>query len=374
MAALRDNLLAFMRLRGWEEPAGGGPTGALWSRPDTPWRVPVPWELDEQTADWTSIIDRLSKTEDLDPREVERRIRLAAVDVLNLRVVAFGETTESIPYKAGVSLAQSGWSMLRACATTAMGTKANIKGNYRRAGDEIVNLARMAHTRQGSYVIPIYVPLTEPAVLPGADALPGFESVVPDPPERRVTRTFAAALEAVERVVITPEKAPTKEGLIQLVSAGVSREFTSSLNNILEAGGLRAFSTEFDWAASTAGAEARLDRRVEIPADAAKLVEEVATRLRRFDETQEPETLTGTVVGVYRDNDGSGRVTISTARGGRPCNVHVNVSSAVLTMSLDWMKRREDVVAQGTVRRVGDGLQVDGLDHIRMLRETSRLL
>lgn len=366
MNDVRRNLVAFLRRRGWREPSAVGPDGALWIRPGTEWRVPVPHVVDEGAPDWPTLLERIARLEGMPLADVERRVHFASSDVVNLRAVDYEGSTNSIPYKTGVTLAQNGWKMLRACATTAIGVKANLHGSYRKPGDEIVEIARMAHTRPGSYIIPIYIPLSDPIEL--AETLPGSQTAEPDPPEQRVTRTLATALEAVDELVVQPARVPTSDGIHHLVATGVSKEFVNALGDVLSSDGLATFSTDFEWAL-TSDPPNNVDGHVEIPGAACKLVGEVAHRLGTLDEIKSSETLTGTIVGVHRDRDDSGRVTISSYRNGRACSVHGNVSGGggVLNQALDWMKHKDTVNTKGMVRQVSDGLQCDGLDNIRLL-------
>lgn len=228
----------------------------------------------------------------------------------------------------------------------------------------------MGHTKRGSFVIPILMPL--PLEGPRADTEPvlsGLEEVaVPEPSTRRVMRTFAESLAAMDEVAITPEKEPTSDGIFDLVRAGVSHEFSSALHRILAQPAVAEFSATFEWAPSEAPAP-RTDATVGISAAAAERVKRVSMRLRSQLARRAPEVLSGPVVGVHRaDDDQSGVVTVQTVRNQRTAHVTVNVSRERLYEALDWMRERETVVVEGRVHRATRGLQADRKDGVSLLR------
>jgi hypothetical protein len=134
------------------------------------------------------------------------------VDVANLRAANDIVITDTIPFAAGVTLVREGWTMLRASATTSLGPRPFIR-HYRPAGDEIIDHARMAHTKRGSFVIPIHLPIPEP-VARREEAEPMLEGLEVEPPEseqRRVMRTFAESLAAIDAFAVQPYREPTRQ-------------------------------------------------------------------------------------------------------------------------------------------------------------------
>jgi hypothetical protein len=117
--------------------------------------------------------------------------------------------------------------MIRATATTSRTPKARIRGNYSKAGDEIANGARLAHTEEGSYILPVLMPIPEapeqPEDLWSADGSE-LERAIPESAERRVTRTLAEALTAVSRLVVEPARDPRQAEVGALIAAGASHE------------------------------------------------------------------------------------------------------------------------------------------------------
>ena len=364
MTDMRRSLAAYLTATGWEPPTEAGPHGGLWRNDNYRYAVPVPEPLDDEGPDWELVLDRLALVEESTPLEVERRIRGRMVDVANLRAAKDLVIEDSIPFVAGVSMVRDSWVMLRSCATTSLGARPHIAGNYRRAGDDLMELARMAHTRRGSFIIPIYMPVPAPEHQP--DQIAGLTTAPPEPGERRVMRTFAESLSSIESVLV-PESEPTAYDVQELIHSGVSHEFAAGLTRILRNEAVAEFTADFEWAA-LAGPAPSTPRHVTIPAAAASRIESVSRRMRSEKPPRGVEMLTGPIVGVELNSEGTGGVvTIQTFRAARECRVSVNVSAVRLDQSLDWMKQRATALVIGRVRRTGAHLFADRKDGVGLL-------
>jgi hypothetical protein len=155
---LHDRLVQYLTAKGWAPPEEVGQVGGLWRYPHSDYLLPVPNDLDVDGIDWQVITERLATAENVKVADVVDRLTGPLIDIANLRAANDIVIRDTIPYTAGVTLVQSSWTMLRASATTALGAKANIR-TYRKTGDGLIATARMAHTRRGSFVIPILLPI-----------------------------------------------------------------------------------------------------------------------------------------------------------------------------------------------------------------------
>lgn len=65
VSAARDRLTSYLESAGWSAPPPGyaGPTGELWSHPDTDYRMPIPFILADEGLDWDMLIQRLAMLE-----------------------------------------------------------------------------------------------------------------------------------------------------------------------------------------------------------------------------------------------------------------------------------------------------------------------
>lgn len=223
---------------------------------------------------------------------------------------------------------------------------------------------------EGTMIIPILMPLpTDCPPLGTGQPLDGMEELAaPEPDTRRVMRTFAESLAAMDEVVITPEPEPTSAGIYDLIRAGVSHEFSSALVRILAQPSVAEFSTTFEWAPTEAPAP-RTEPTVCIPSAAMERVKRVSRQLRTQTTHRGIEVLTGPVVGVHRDDaDQSGVVTVQTVRNQRLAHVTINVSRERLNEALMWMRDRETVIVQGRVHRAVLGIHADTFNGVSLLR------
>jgi hypothetical protein len=323
-------------------------------------------------SEWAGIVQRLAAFERREPQAVATSIEYQLIDVTSLRASNDIVIRGSIPLEAGVGLVSSAWSMLRAAATTSIRTRAHIGGSYSKLADEVASQARLGHTREGSYIIPVLMPLPEPKS-DSTDEPPiagmEIERVAFEPQERRVMRTFAQALAAVNSVVIAPERTPTATQLQAAVVAGVSRELVSALHRVVTDESVSQFDASFAWAEGV-GEPAGVPTTVSIPAAAAPRLADV-TRLLRAARYTEVEIITGPIVEIrHVPNDPFGDISIQTMRRGRQAEVRVRIGEPQLTSAYDWARDGRPVLCEGTVTSLrGRPLRVEAPRRVQPLDE-----
>lgn len=374
MTSAHARVTRYLVATGWRAPAEPGPAGGLWRHPDYELLLPVPDQLVEGGLDWDRLVERLAQIEDASALDVLARLHGRLVDIANLRAANDIVIRDTIPYPAGVTMVRESWTMLRASATTSLGSRMHIR-RYRAAADLIVKRARMAHTKRGSFIIPIHLALPDihaDETSPSKAKDDPFEGVdvrsAPESSERRVMRTFAEALTAIDEVALQPENEPSRDSIHDLVRAGVSHEFAGALHRVLVEEAVSEFSAAFDWAPGGGPAPAVPDR-ITVPAAAAERVGSLSTRLRTEAPARSREYLTGPIVGVHRDEETqAGTVTVQVSRNARLANVSVNVSRERLDEALGWMKSHETVYVESRVHRASHGLIADTRDALALLR------
>lgn len=371
-ASLNTNLNRYLTQAGWERQPRG-PAGSLWFQNARAERavLAVPDPIEPEDSELTGILRRLAAFERRSAGDIAMNIITQYVDVTRLRAANDYVITGTIPLSAGVSLVESARSMLRAAATTARRPRSQIKGAYSRLGDEIVEQARMAHTEVGSYILPVWMPLTPPEG--DTDTLfSGTEQRMPmETQERRVTRTLAQSLEAVQKVVIQPANAPRNAGdLHPVIAAGGSREMLLALHKILHDPAVAEFEAVFSWAGGLR-APGGIPERVTLEAEAAPLVEQAA-RLLKVPDRFPKEIYTGPIVVLmHKPGDPYGEIGIDTVRQNRSCEVRVRLGGKSLDMAYEWARTERAILVEGEVRRgVGQKLRIDAPSRILPLDET----
>jgi hypothetical protein len=276
-----DELLReYLSRRGWE-PDPPGPGGALWRHGDDA-VIAVPDRISQGSVEWRSVIERLAAFEARPPIDVVYGVQFQMIDVTHLRAANDIVIAGSIPLEAGVSLVSSGWAMLRAAATSSVRPRSHIAGNFLRSADEIVSQARLGHTQEGSYIIPLLMPLSSPEdPRPEQPPVPGMEierSPI-EPVERRVTRILAQALSAVDQLIVMPEGVPPGRELNAAVIAGASRELVTAVHRVLADPSVSQFEARFAWAGAV-GNPSGVPSEVRIPVDALQRLDNAARRMK----------------------------------------------------------------------------------------------
>lgn len=284
-----ESIQWFLKHHGWV-PLAHGVAGALWKHKGGP-VVAVPEGIQPNSPYWSDVIERVAAPMDLAAAAVSAAIRNVYMDIAEFRAADDKYIEASIPVEAGFSLVSTARSLLRASATTSRGAKAYIAGNYSKPGERIVENARFGHTKQGSYILPMYVPLS---VELNSLAEPHLFRLPAESDERRVTRTMAQALTAIENNIVEPEREPSDALLGDLVTAGVSREMIRSLHEVLSEDAVTTFTTRFQWA-SGVDTNVSLPKEVAFPAEAAELLGRTAKRMRPLKKPTH-ETITGPIV------------------------------------------------------------------------------
>jgi hypothetical protein len=365
-----DEAHRYLRRTGWQigEP---GPSGALWRRDGAV--VAVPREVVVGSLEWHGLVERVASVERRRPDEVALGVERELTDVAHLRAANDIVIHGSIPLQAGVSLVSSAWSMLRASATTAQRLRSQIGGNFSKIGDEIIEDARLGHTQEGSYVIPVLMRHEDPKPsLPGQTPILGLDaqSAPGETPQRRVMRTFAQALDAVNRVIVKPEHTPTVGALDAFVVAGGSRELLTAVHRVLSDESVGEFQASFSWAGSVP-TPGRIPREVTLPSEASTRIESAARALRQS-KVSPGEMVTGVVVQLRDDTkEPFGELALQTVRSGRQVEVIVRVQGVERVRAHDWMRDHSTIVCQGRVRRTpGQRLTIDAPQLIQPLEET----
>jgi hypothetical protein len=295
------------------------------------------------------IVERIARLERRPTEEISDATKYLWVDVTNLRAANDYLIADSIPLNTAASMVAAARVMLRATGTTSRRERAEIRGNYAPQGDEVVKSASMAHTREGSFVIPILVPLPEVSE-PNTPQQPLVELIrsAPEPFARRVTRTFAMALNAVHDLIVEPATEPTVARLHEAVERGVSREFCAALARVLAEPVVSEFEARFDWAPALPGPSNL--RQISIDSAAQLHVAQAAEKLRTT--RIEPRRNFSGKIDQLRHVEGTdiGEIWISTIRHGKACEIKVVLPMDVYTSALEWHGQGRAVIVEGQVK------------------------
>ncbi|MCC5479061.1 hypothetical protein [Streptomyces barringtoniae] len=326
-----------------------GSAGTLWLRDQSKVGIPNVAVNDREIAH--GVLKRLAYIEQESEEKLALRIRHHLMDVAFLRAAKDYRITDTIPFEAAATVIGSTRKLLRASGTTAWREQSEIGGNYTRRGDQVLKSARMDHTLEGSFVIPVLIPLTEPTERavpePRSENLELFTSA-PEPFERRVTRTLAQAILAVREIIVQPERSPTMRDLHDVVQRGVSREFCTALANILAEPAVGEFETRFEWAEAVPVA-ATMPQSVAIESDAQEKITQAAERLKRG-RIDTRSTFSGDIVELrHVSGDPFGYIVVSTIRRGRRSEIRIRLPFDQYLEAVAWHRAQRVVIIEGEV-------------------------
>ncbi|KAB8171110.1 hypothetical protein FH609_000490 [Streptomyces sp. 3MP-14] len=340
----------YLRANGWESQPPGI-AGTIWNRHDA--MIGIPSDIADAPGISKGIVERIARFERKSISDVALSIRYHLMDVTYLRAANDRAITDTIPFESASTLIASARRLLRAVGTTAWRERGDIGGNYARQGDSVLRKSRMDHTQEGSFIIPILIPLP-PVEETGTITQPQIEGLellraAPEPFERRVTRTLAQSLMAVREIIVEPERSPSGDDLHAVIARGVSKEFCSALARILSEPSVSEFETSFDWAPAVPAPET-IPESVTIESDASGKIEEVANRLKKHRDDS-TSTFSGNIVELrHVGNDEFGFATISTIRRGRRSEIRVRLPYEAYQEAVIWHRARRAVIVQGEVR------------------------
>jgi len=161
MTASFTDLIDYLTLTGWRRESSGQ-SGSVWRREGWSKPLPVLDDLSSEDYEWASTVERSAVAVDASPREIHEAIGRMYFDVQEFRAADDIYIKGSIPVEAGFTLFSSARAMIRAAAATARSNKARIGGNYGPAALRIAEKARFGHTIDGSYIVPLLMPLDRP--------------------------------------------------------------------------------------------------------------------------------------------------------------------------------------------------------------------
>ena len=366
------DLMSFLRTRGWE-PGHPGPAGSLWRHPAATTAIAVAERVRLGSLEWNGILERLASWAQQSRDDIARAVQFQLIDVTRLRAANDIVIAGSIPLSAGASMVNSAAAMLRAAGTTSVRLRGNISGNFSRYGDDVVAQARMGHTEEGSYIVPVLMPLPpQPALDPSVPHLEGMDELRNpyEPAERRVTRTLAQALAALDAFVVRPAKQVTSDDVHGFVEAGGSRELVVAVSRILAGDSVATFEVQFSWAGAVEPPSSA-PASVTVPAAAVELLQQTS-RLLKDKKLSSAQLLSGPIVEIRLPlGDPYGEIVIQTARGGRECEVRVRMLAQEVDRAHEWMVARRPVLVEGKVSsQRGQPLRIQQAERVLPVDET----
>jgi hypothetical protein len=334
-------------------------TAALWVRGNS--EMAVSLEIHPDSLAWEDVIRRIASGEERPPSKVENELEFSTFDVARFRIANGALIGRTAPLHSGLVLVSSAYSMLRASATTAQRLRSQIGSSYSKVGDDYMKRARIGHTEEGSFVVPVLFAHDEPD-LPTATPIAGTETMLPESPQRRIVRTLAQTLDTYQKRIIEPAKEPRQADLLPVLASGGSRELFAGLEKILFDPSVAEFETQFSWGVQQP-APGNAPSRVVIPSEARELVKRTVELLTE-PQRKPLQIFTGPIVAIIHDvGDLTGQIAVQApSANGRPSRIYMSIRATQLTDLHEWMNGAITVTVQGVVERLpGRPLQLQGI-------------
>ncbi|MEX8057407.1 hypothetical protein [Microbacterium sp. 16-032] len=344
--AARRDVASFLSRKGWKaDPAG--PIGELWRLPSESGAhaLAVPFELEQGSAEFNGIAARLGHIDNVPARDVADAIEREFQDIQNYRIGDPFVMDDSVLLDSASTVLASARRMVRAAATTARKSRPHIGTNYSAPGDELAALVRLSHTRRGSFVLPVVMPV-EPPELTDAEILGDRTEI--ESGERRVTRTLASAIAAINTIAVQPDREPTTDDVVHLVQAGASSELVASVRAIAIQSGIQTFDIKFQWAPGLR-APGGIPERVVIPDEAAPVLARVEKKMK-VSRREVNESVSGQIVEIrHLPDEPLGEIAIRTIRNNRSAEIRITTTEAIIRSAYDWAKQSRAIIARGKV-------------------------
>jgi hypothetical protein len=343
-----------------------GVYGGTWQNEGSTGHVVVPFSLNRSMFEWPGVVGRIAEAQQRDPQQVESDLANMFADTTEFKVLADGPQG-SINLDAGATLVTSAKALVRSSATTSRINRLHIGPSFSRVGDRIASQARMAHTRAGSYIVPVLIPLPrpEPAKVGQIPELDAHESQ-----ERRASRTLAQTLATISSRIIEPAVEPTMDVLPSLAVSGVSRESVIAVHRVVSSSTVTALSTSFSWAGGLRPPPG-LPPSVHVPTEAAPLLV-AAAKLMEGAKLRPGEEFTGVIVQLrHEQGESVGEFSLQTVRRGRSCEIAVPVSGQHLDRTHSWFRNGDALLVRGRVEsRPGRPLRIPNPETVIPVAET----
>lgn len=344
---------------GWTA-ASQGSVGELWApngNLEEPIRVGIPFQLSDDPVAYEGVVKRIASALNSDYRTIDAQIQHWNVDITRIRsqyIELDPEITFGAPLSVVSTLLSGTRKIFQSAAFTARKKRAHIGSNLDKESRRRFESIRAGYTERGSYILPVYVPVTEPMAP---------EEGIPVPsPERSLTRTVAQSIALVDKLIIQPEKVPTPSEVRELIKAGVSKELLSGIEELVHGTQSGDSETTFEWAPSHAEVEPvkGLPERIVVPREAHELLSKASECF--VTECPSSEFIEGTIRALARDDDGRNTITLKTKRNGREAHVDVKigtVSDAHLDDLLKWFRDGTTLSCEGVIQRISGTLTME---------------
>ena len=227
----------------------------------------------------------LARYEQRDPDYVLQELLAAKDDLIRIRLHT-PPSDNSLRLSEGSALFSEARNLILAAARAAEYPQRSYSTKPSKQVKNYIDRVRFGHTEQGSFILPIYSPVT-------SDLLTQSPRPTDDPLPRRVTKTLVVALAATRSEVLLPSTQERTPDLEDQVAQGVSANLCSSISSLIGLSGGVDFSVSWALALPTS----QNDFEIQFKSQDLPRLKELGQALIYHEETVQ---ISGIVSGLYR--------------------------------------------------------------------------
>ncbi|WP_131769738.1 hypothetical protein [Candidatus Protofrankia californiensis] len=319
----------------------------MWAKDGFRLAVPSDWKSDYGLARGT--IERLATAIDSNLYSLWLKLATDAFDLMNFQIIGESLRPGFIPLAAATAAVDGARKLIASAGTSAVHPRRHINRAYDLQARRVSREALLGHTRDGSFVFPLYVQIGPEGGDDGLFDVSEFESF-----PRRVTRTLAEALAVTRRLVDDLEQNASDGSLEDAVSTGVSSELCSSLGKILKNDGIGKLRISFSWG-PVGAIPPPATTNVSFDSSARPALKSLAERLSAPVPDREMD-YAGRLITIGHDpEEREHYLVVHVYRHGRPVELKVFVNREVHSRAVRWYENRTTVVIRGTM--IDSGMQ-----------------
>lgn len=342
---------SWLRDAGWTV-RSQGTLGELFQLNDS--TVAIPRTLGQDLVVAEGVAARVARAMGRSSHDILKRLLSPLTDRIELRLI--GQTLPSgrVPLGAATEALRNGRRMISASGTSAIVPGWSVARRYRPEAQALARDAELAHTEDGSFVFPLYITLEraeEPTLVYGPD------SVIPEPFERRVTRTLATALATTVSLTHVRIDDLTDADLDDASSVGVSKELCDSLHQVMKNAAVEQVQFNFEWSPAFGKTEA-FPTSISVDRLSRPQLQSLANRLSR-PEPIHAAVYSGPILEIGHGQEEGFFFVLDTYFRERNTRMRVALTEEQHEEAIAWYRDRATVMVQGDAKQMKSGLRME---------------
>jgi hypothetical protein len=235
--------------------------------------VPETQDLVDYALRVSEAVALLEERENRPRTSIIKDLQRAFADVVRIRIEAEGLTKEEIRLDAGVALIENARNLVLAAACTAVNRQPFYPPRKPEPAVKYLQHIFLGQTEPGSYVLPIISPLFTNAPIEGLS--------LPEPFERRVTRTLIESVGSAVRIAIKSEREKSIDGLLDIIRSGdVSTNLCDALVGLTEGTAAARIGITIRWAPGSGLGNPAVPNHLTVPQKVAPALKDASQRIK----------------------------------------------------------------------------------------------